>query len=536
MAPKTHRRRAKACKAADAVRVTATRDYAAEFANGIAPSRKRRPADSAATADAALAPTTTATADTPMKSALEQRGASSMNKSTIARLRADSRFKRVDEDEAEELRRAFESKLVVVDDETGEKRECDVSNADDRAYLAEKKHMQIMARKEGTANEPPESMATGMIGMSKDDLPDDMNNTDMFPFSALQLQMYMRDNANTLTDILMTLPLIPIPVMTPRLLNFIMLDTPTFPTQDSYNLLKIYISVLQLIFHGETVRRRTKTALGWLAGRLEDKTLQRDDVLAVANHMRFRCEIDDPAAADLLRNSFVQKFDMSEFSEAAIWEYSTYLSTVIPYDGAAWAALDRGVFADEVMDQHNAAGQNLCMAVGQQLDMAKDHKAVLEIVQDATARTLRLYEASILRLLSHAAFVDTIPECYFGDMCSKLDAAIVKDDDVHMDVREKVLESRKHITKVRSEAFTGDVRDVSHLVGTPCIPSTEEFNAYMAFINYNAEEPEDLAAAMARMQAVAHVVEPKEIIEGVSIEDKDVIEGVADAFDDEIMG
>ena len=463
---------------------------------------------------------------------LVPRKQSSMTKDTLQRIRGDQRFARVDEDEADALRKQFESTLVILDEETGEPREYDTKKPADLEYLAREKNMNVLARADGVHG-LPDDMRTGMVSMQKDELPEDFNSTGVLPLSGFQVKYYMRDEANTFADILMFAPIMPIPVFTPKLLNALMLGTPTFPTQDSFQLLKTYMAVLQLLRGSVTTRSRARDAVEWLCNRTEEHSITREDVARFTDNATFRCSIDDPTAADVLRMSVVQKFDAGELDDVdGIREFLPYIATVARYDGAGWAPAGR-VFADDVMEEHAEQGIALCAEVGAIVERALatdpiDYTAVLGVVQHYTLRFLRLYETSIMRMLEEASKIGaTVPRMYFGDLASPIDR-VPAPEEVHISVRDSVRKAREFLTQVRNETLDLGVAvahnparepetaptDVEH---NDCVPSIEELSAFISFVNYHADDEATFANSVARMQAAVHVVEPKELVEGLSV-------------------
>lgn len=466
---------------------------------------------------------------------LRERKPSSMNKVQLRRLREDQCAKQVNEDEAEALRKQFQKMLVVIDEKTGAEREIDVSKPADLEYMAREQNVDVLARQDGVHG-MPKDMRTGMISMAKNELPGDLNSTGVLPLSGFQVKLFMRDAANSIADILMWMPIIPIPVFTPKLLNLIMLGTPSYPTQDSFQLLKTYIAVLQLFNAGETVHKRGRAAFEWLCQRIEDNSVTRDDVTRIADNVTFKHETEDTVRADVLRLSLLQKFDADELTVESAAEFIPFVATVARYDGAEWAPSDR-VFADDIMEEHSSSGSELCAEVGVVVDRALeafDATIILGIVQHYTLMFLRLYEASIMRMLQEASKLgDTIPLKYFGDLASPADR-IPDASEVHLSVRESVRKAREFLADVRNETMdlgvtvahnapaesnktdTDELADAAH---NDCVPTVEELYAYLAFVNYHASDENALVNAVARIQTAVHVVEPKEIVEGISVAD-----------------
>ena len=472
----------------------------------------------------------------------------------IARMRADPQFAPVDRDEAERLRQEFQRKIVIMDQTTGEEREVDVSLPEDVDYLAREQNTDVLARTEGTTG-APKDLSTGMMCLSRAMLPKDLNETGVLPLRAFELKKYMRDNANSLSDILLWLPLINIPVFTPKLQMLLMLDTPTWPTQDSFQQLRTYIAVLHIIYRSETVSKCRDAALNWLSDRVEARTVTRDDIELVMANAVFKDDIvyeEDEGGevekrVERLRWEPMAKFDESQLTVDDIDSLHEHILTVVKYEGAAWAPEGR-VFGEDVMAEHIKAGQLLCEDVGIQLDqVVNEHDTVtmFSIVRNYTLRFLRLYEASIMRLLSQASLIgDTIPQKYFGGLCSP-EKLTPDADDVHVTVRKTVRAAREEISQARAEAMCRAAPAPATIVENRAgyegcnvakslihdvEPSHEELVSYFAFVNFYAQDEHDLVEVMERLQKSMHIVEPAEVVEGMSVPNVEVEDG------DDVMG
>jgi hypothetical protein len=197
------------------------------------------------------------------------------------------------------------------------------------------------------------------------------------------------------------------------------------------------------------------------------------------------------------------------------------------------------VFADDIMEEHSANGSALCAEIGTVVDRALedvDYTAVLGVVQHYTLKFLRLYEVSIMRMLQEASKLgDTIPLKYFGDLASPADR-VPDAGEVHLSVRDSVRKAREFLADVRNETMDlgvavahnapaaeesskTDADAVADDAHNDCVPTVEELDAYLAFVNYHASDENALANAVARIQTAVHVVEPKEIVEGISVAD-----------------
>lgn len=450
--------------------------------------------------------------------------------------REDRRFKRADEDEAEKMRKQFESTLVLLDEETGESREFDTKSEADLAFLAREKDMDVLSRTDGVHG-MPEDMRTGMINITKAELPEDINTTNVLPLSGFQMKSFMRDMANTFADILMFTPIIPIPVYTPKLLNLLMLGTPSPPTQDSFQLLKTYMAVVHLLLAGDSTRKRSRSAIDWLCTRVEDRSLTRTDVERFAAHVQFRCAVDDPDADDVLRRSLLLKFDAGDLADVdSIRAFAPFIATVHRYDGAGWMGGGR-VFGEDVMEEHTERGITLCEEVGDVVDraLAADPIAYTEVfgvVQIYTLRFLHLYETTIMRLLEEASIIGaTIPRKYFDGLSSPTDR-VPEPAEAHLIVCASVRAAREFLTVVRNETLDLGVQ-VVHNTPKPdvvlkrqttednahndCVPTVQELHAYLAFVNYHADDASVFAESVARMQQAVHSVVANELIEGISV-------------------
>jgi hypothetical protein len=549
MPPKRRKVKAKAKRrvengqAAAAVAQVQTTNDAIDHNAGA--NRKRRPADDAPTSE-------NGSADSSSKeSGTNHRGSRAERREIIDRMRSDPRYATVDKAEAQRLREEVASKLVVMDTDTGEQREVDVSNKDDIEYLIKNQGADVLSRDEEALGKFPKDMKTGMVALRRENLPDDLNNTGVLPLGALALKKYMRDAANSLSDILLWMPLINVPVFTPKLQQLLMVDTPTWPTQDSFQQLRTYIAVLKLLTHSETTRTRGREALDWLATRVEDRTVAREDIACIFEHASFKPqpraidevgEDDDDGGEMWVRQMYhdhLRNFDDRTYASEHIDELYTTVLTVERYDGAPWVKQDI-VFAEDIMEEHVAAGQQLCAEVGGAIDQIEDQTdaaAILGVVMTYTVRLLRLYEVAIMRVLSHASLIgDTIPEKYFGELASKTDV-LPEPGEVHVAVRKLVRSGREEITKVRAEAIGVDIpppnsvhesdEDNAH---ADVVPSIEELYFYVHdFLNYNANEESDLVEVVERMQNAVHITEPAPIVEGMSVPEGDAEVNDADA-------
>ena len=360
------------------------------------------------------------------------------------------------------------------------------------------------------------------------------------------MKIFMRDAGNTLADILLWLPLAPVPVFTPRLLHILELGVPTYPTQDSFVLLKRYAATLQLLAASETVWRRAPAAFAWLGQRVTDRVVDRSDVEGVAEHLTARKAAGDDAVTAILAASLLEKFDAGELTAAVVDEFVPFVETVARYTGAPWMA--NRVFADDIMEDHAAAGADLCVRVGADAEVVAAEgdagaraPAALALLRGATQRFLRLYEASIMRLLQAASRIgDTVPQKFFGDLASPVDR-VPASDVVHIAVRASVRRTREFISDVRSTA-TGGVSAVAHAAPDAddtghddCLPTVEELDAYLAFVGYHADDEDALAASVARMQIATHIAEPVEAVPGIAVV-PDVDHGVPEDEDVDVVG
>lgn len=424
-----------------------------------------------------------------------------------------------------ESARAMAHKVTLANPRTGEEREFDLSKPEDIDELAGEHGTNVMSTDDASLGQKPQDMFTGMIALRRENLPDNVNTTGVLPLSGFELKKYMRDSANSLSDILLWMPLLNIPVFTPKLLTLIMLGTPTWPTQDSFLLLRTYIAVMKILMYAETTRTRKNVALNWLSDRFKSKMLSREDLEAFLDRMVLKVDPNKADAEDVIAwhqeisRYQLERFDEEEYSEDLINDLHKAVRTTTDDAHMPWHT--DAVCAEDIMEEHTTAGTRLCEEIGQAMEACNFYVDELEVMNRYTARMLRLYEVAIMRLLSHASVVGpTIPDELFGELASKEDVWPTQAD-VHFAVAKQVREGRAEITRIRAEAMgktAPATRDI--------FPSSEEMTFFAKeFVNYHADEEQDLVEVIQRMQDSVHISEPAPIVEDVSCADPSKEEG-----------
>jgi hypothetical protein len=92
---------------------------------------------------------------------------------------------------------------------------------------------------------PAQDAPNDVLYLPHENLPDETKRSDLLPVPEPVLEEHMADNRHDVDRILLWMPMLPMPVFTPRL-AMLLTGKPSWPTSDSMALLHLYVVVLRV--------------------------------------------------------------------------------------------------------------------------------------------------------------------------------------------------------------------------------------------------------------------------------------------------
>jgi len=407
---------------------------------------------------------------------------------------------RLNDDVLEALRLEVQNSLKIHDPETREDKVLDINDPADMRVIQETHD--VLVRDEAGASAPYD-MRTGQLMLRSDTLPDNVNETSVFPFNKLSLGDYMRVHEATINKFLSFLPLFDVPVHTSPLVLMIRLNLPQHPTQSAYAVFRLYFSVIHILLNQDIVRRRIPTAMKWIKQRAEDKMLTPQDIDTVAAYAVFQDEVPEAETFSALKQHVADGTVTTAHIETC---FSHAFSLSCPSEGTPWAK--DMVFAEDIFEEHPIFATAETDKAGKRIDEliekaggieSVDVNAVHETVFSSTVDLLRIYEITIMRLLSESAIGKaTIPLAMFGDFLTP-DRFPDPATEVHLRVRPLVRKTRRFITAVHNHFIDptdntraavdvarddGDDGDAGGGTEADLVPTPEEVIDYVKFSRF----------------------------------------------------
>jgi len=360
----------------------------------------------------------------------------------------------------EALRKRFTDPMLVTDSETGDKVTARADNPDHVAQLQRLGAVHIMTR----ADEPGSGGAAAgaarsrlqMISVTPQSHPDFFtritSKAAMIPFDPDQFKHAREDFSNTLRDVMLFLPLLPVAVYTSTL--FLALTGVPHPrTSSSFAVLRTYILAIFMIKNSSsTVQSRRDAAVEWVTKKLKFRNRKRSvikrlvdavNAAKVASSERMIKDVslrhhrdaaaedasDEASAADAASNAaaaaatesthetspetdpaldinmLLTLYDARKLTLKTAAPILANVRDVAAVPGAEpWRKLRKTVYPEDVLDAHTALLEKLSDQACVEFEASTSDQAMFALIYKFTFSILNVYEVTIVRMLSETMF------------------------------------------------------------------------------------------------------------------------------------
>lgn len=425
------------------------------------------------------------------------------------RMKKDPRFRKTTDEKKKEIEEYFDRLLTIKDENGQSERRADLNNPDDMQKLAETVNVFVKGEKE--PQKQLSDIQTGVLGLGPNNFPKDiamgMNKSKILPIFGVIQKEEFNLQLNSVDDILVLVPLISLPVYTPKL---VMLATGErfFSVADSFSILRYYIVLIKVLGKVDFTKSRKLAAITWLQVRLNNRKLTKKELKDFAdNTIILEDKVNLASPHDLIKS-----FEEGTLDFTKIENLKKYIKEVKKYKNE-W---DKGqTYREDIVEEHREFKIELVEELNKKIDAenlnpVKDYDRIVKALYEMTFKFLNCYEIQIMRLYEEACIKPCKLKDFRADLVTK--PACPNLEEINEETIQGIKKSRELFTRLRNQ-FLSKIEVEEGTKIHPAYPTNLEIHGYLKFLEYNAKTSEDFRNDVAALKSVIETKNRAERIE-----------------------
>jgi len=438
--------------------------------------------------------------------------------------------------------------MMIKDPKTGKNRIADFKNQEDMKILSKKTRL-MKKTKKNINNGLPSDPKSGMVKLSKADLPQDFTTHKLLPILDITVAKYFAKYDQDIDEIMLWLPLLNLPVNVPNLF-LLMNGHESTCVVNSFAIIKWYMMSLKLFSNVDYIRSRKTEALKWLRSQVDQSTLTKGNLVLLVDHMS-STYTDDSKEEEKKKKGFqkyilypsdlINRFEEGKLCVDDVDAVYDGVKDISRYPGCPWSGEgEEGlVFIEDLLQDHNKEVHSIQANFLKHLSQlnpntsssTKDKEGkerekeeeeeeeeyfyqMINNMYTCTFDLIICYEYYIIRALDEANLEGPIfTEKYRGSFRFKRE--IPYSNYISKRLAEIIVDHRIKITTIRGEALRssggkekyttlkdyGDQEDLIKVCLNPAL-DLQTMRHFQAFLDYNIKHKEELIAGADAMTKI----------------------------------